>query len=127
MKKFFLGLLIFSLSMLSACNIGCNNNNKATENARSLLHGKWTMREAESDGKKTALLDGTIFEFTEDGKIKTNLPLLNEGNYDVEEDKILQESPIKVEYVIKALDTTHLVLAFILKERDFKLSFQKEK
>ncbi len=125
MKKFFLGSLIFSLSILSACNLGCHNKNVATENTRSLLHGKWTMREAESDGKKTTLLDGTTFEFTEDGKIKTNLPLLSEGNYDLEEGKILQKSPIKVQYAIQTLDTTHLVLAFNLKERDFKLSFQK--
>ncbi len=127
MKKFFFGLLIFSFSVLSACNLGCNNNNIATENARSLLRGKWTMREAESDGKKTMLLDGTTFEFTEDGKIKTNLPLLSEGNYDVKEGKIFQQSPVKVEYTIQNLDTANLILAFNLKERDFKLSFQKEK
>jgi hypothetical protein len=114
--KFYILLLLVNLT---ACK-----DTKNEERERR-LEGTWYLYEAEVDGNKTDRLDGTIYEFNQ-GRIKTNVPQIGEGEYTFDKEKLLQKGNQKIEYIIEQLDEQALILTTTIQDYNFRLVFGRD-
>ena len=100
-----------------------------TEDQKALLVGHWDLVEGKRNDKITESLAGTYFEFTQEGKMSTNLPIKGAINspYVIEENVIIQTivNDIKIKYAIKELTPTSLILSTNLRGFDFDFSMEK--
>lgn len=114
--KFYTILLLVNL-------IACQDSKN--EEREKLLAGKWFLFQAEVNGNKTELLDGTIYEFKQ-GKIITNVPQIGEGTYSFDKDFLIQKGNQKIEYVIEKLNEQELILKMSIQEYNFRLTLGRD-
>ncbi len=112
--------ILFSIAFFfTACETNDDERNK-------IIVGKWFIESAERDGTKIRSLEGTIFEFTPDGKMTTNVPNLGEGNYHFSNNQLIQKGANTQNYTIEDLTTEKLVLKMQIKDMDFKMTFGRD-
>ncbi len=100
----------------------------ATESAQDLsssdIQGKWVLKEAFRGGKETQTLSGVYFEFTEDGKVKTNFNRESQDqilDYEVKEGKISMKGASNLNGVLNKDTEGLLTLNTSLADFKFKL------
>jgi hypothetical protein len=112
--------ILFSMVFFfTACDTKEDGRNK-------IIVGKWFIESAEKDGTKIRSLEGTVFEFTADGKMTTNVPNLGDGNYHFDSNQLIQKGANSQTYIIEDLTTEKLVLKMQIKDMDFKMSFGRD-
>ncbi len=102
--------------------IACND---VADERHATLSGKWFLQQAEADGGLTDRLEGTIYEF-DNGKIKTNVPQIGEGNYSLDKKKLLQKGEQNISYIIEELSEKRLVLTMSMRDIPFRLTFGRD-
>ena len=121
MKQFFFIMMLF---LLAACGDG-----NTVEKQMNLLSGRWDLVEGTRNGKVTESLRDTYFEFTQDGKMSTNLPIKGgvDSDFEIKENVIVQTivDDLKINYAIKELTVTSLKLSTKLRGYDFVFSMEK--
>jgi predicted HTH transcriptional regulator len=114
--------LFFSLLFL-ATMVACDTQN---DERHATIIGKWYIAFAERNNAKINTLEGTVFEFTNDKQLVTNIPQIGSGKYRFKGDKIVQDGASNVEYSIEELTKDKLVLNTQIKSFDFKLIFTRD-
>ena len=116
-----LTLTCFStLVLVSSCNDETKNNSLA-------LIGRWEIVQGFRNQRPTATLGGTYFQFGEDGKMQTNLPIGPEEpmEYTVSRNEIRQKSTPPLKYIIRSLSDSMLILNMELRGMQFEMHFQR--
>jgi len=112
------------LLLLTACG-----SDTTVQDQKALLVGRWNLVEGQRNGKITDSLRDTYFEFTEDGKMSTNLPIKGGMNspYDIVDNAIMQTiiNEIQIKYEIVELTPAALKLTANLRGYDFVFSMEK--
>jgi hypothetical protein len=112
--------IFFSMIFLfTACDTKEDERNK-------IIVGKWFIESAEKDGTKIRSLEGTVFEFTSDGKMTTNVANLGNGNYYFKNNELVQKGANVQTYTVEDLTTEKLILKMQIKDMDFKMSFGRD-
>ena len=113
------------LLLLTACG-----SDSKVQDQKALLVGRWNLVEGQRNGKVTDSLRDTYFEFTEDSKMSTNLPIKGGKNspYDIVDNAIMQTiiNDIQIKYDIAELTPAVLKLTTNLRGYDFVFSMEKE-
>jgi hypothetical protein len=107
----------------------CKGKQSKTDDKSTLIHGRWELSKAFRDDSETQTLVGTFFEFGEDGNMRTNLPVQTEESapYTLEPNWIKQGGSVPLDYSIKLLSATELVLILDLQGIRFEMIFAKAK
>lgn len=109
--------------------MSCGNDGVATKQ-KNLLIGHWDLAEGQRNGKVTESLRGTYFEFTEEGKMSTNLPIKGgiDSPYVIADGVITQTiiNGIEINYNIVELNEQTLKLTTTLRGFDFVFDLAKE-
>ncbi|MBK6931446.1 MAG: hypothetical protein IPH12_11495 [Saprospirales bacterium] len=110
----------FTLLLQPACE-------DETKNNKLMLAGRWEIVEGYRNQQRTETLAGTYFQFWNDGKMITNLPVGPEEQveYELRQTHIRQKSTPPVEYQILTLSDTVLVLGLELRGMQFEMRFQR--
>lgn len=106
---------------------GCQNED---EQIRQLLTGRWELSRAFRNDKSTETLKGTYFVFSAAGKMETNLPVGADApaSFEIRKDRIIeQQSPQKIQYLIKEISDTALVLGLELRGIRFDMFLKRVK
>jgi hypothetical protein len=96
------------------------------------LQGRWTIVNAQRNGKATVMLNGAYFIFdTETKMLRTNLRLDEQegeisGAYSLEGERLIQNSEPRVNYTIKTYSDTTLTLSFETRGFPFEIDLKKE-
>jgi hypothetical protein len=95
-----------------------------------LIRGEWTLHSAYRNEGQTHVLDGTFFQFMEEGLMNTNLPLpghLGQGEdqstpYDLRQDSLVMHTSQGGEqiFLIGALDSHRMVLSTMILDHAFR-------
>ena len=121
-NQLFFGTLLL---LLTACG-----NDTKVQDQKALLVGHWNLVEGQRNGKVTDSLRDTYFEFTEDSKMSTNLPIKGGKNspYDIVENAIVQTivNDLQIKYEIVELTPRILKMTTNLRGYDFVFSLEKE-
>ena len=122
MKKF---NLITSLILLIGF-LSCTSEPKVEEPQLSTLIGKWELKEAYINNKRTPRLDGAYLEFGENGSLSTNiLGQAETGTFEMNKSKLVQKTGQEVKYDIEKLENNELDVVMHLGSRKFKIKFGK--
>ena len=117
--------MLFSLWFV----IGCQTEPpKENIDYSSTIIGKWELKEAFRDNKKTETLDNTTFEVTDNGNITTNFNLkgaLATHPFELDGNKIQQKDSENTVYNIVNADSAQMVLTTTLLNINFKLVLEK--
>lgn len=94
------------------------------------VQGFWEVISAERNNRPTGTLAGTYFIFTENGTMKSNLPLTGEQgewitNFEISADTLIQKSVPDEKYLIKSWSDSTLLLEFSVRGIPFKLALQR--
>ena len=102
----------------------CTGDKK--EEQPTSLNGTWIVQNATRAGDATPLLNGTWFSFSEKGEMDTNIPSL-EGQtpYEYSKGVIQKKGRVPVDFAVKNLTDTSLVLSFEMRGQTFKLLLKK--
>ncbi|MBK6947783.1 MAG: hypothetical protein IPH16_06700 [Haliscomenobacter sp.] len=96
-----------------------------------LVLGHWEIQEAYRNGKPTESLADLFFEFKEEGKMATNLPVTEvpmEASYEVKKGKIEQaQGDITLVYQIESLTDSSMVLKTNFRGFDFRFVLGKSR
>lgn len=121
-NQLFIGALFL---LLMSCN-----GESSDAKQKSLLIGHWDLVEGQRGGKVAESLRGTYFEFTEEGKMSTNLPIKGgtDSPFVVENGVIIQTivNDIKINYTIVELNELTLKLTTSLRGFDFVFDLNKQ-
>lgn len=111
--------LLSSLLWLSCIEDG-NKNSTA-------LQGRWDLVKGLRNQQETGTLSGTYFQFGADGKMITNLPVGPEVavEYDLSQSTIQQKSSPPVEYTIRSISDSTLVLSIEMRGMQFELHLRR--
>lgn len=116
--RFFLFLSLPLFFVFSACG------DELPGGGNAVVNGSWTLERATRNNMETALLDGLIFEFKDDGTLVTNLMGNTKvGTYTWEGDQIVTEGvTIPMTYTVKSLtdSTMHLQSKY----QDYQFGFE---
>ncbi len=108
--------------------MSCGNDGNVKKQ-QSLLIGHWDLTEGQRDGKVAESLRGTYFEFTEEGKMSTNLPIKGglDSPYVIEDGVIIQTiiNDLTINYNIVELNEQTLKLTTTLRGYDFVFDLEK--
>ncbi len=113
-----IAILSFLLIVISSCKEA--KHEKVLNPA-----GYWVLQEALRNGKPTESMNDAYFEFTEEGKVNSNI---FQGNltYKVEGDKIIQSGDFPVEYKVDSITDSVMVLKMVIREVPFSLKLKKK-
>jgi hypothetical protein len=113
-------ILFLVIGLFWACN-------DASEQAKIQLPGRWQIISALRDGNPTETMNGAVFEFGQDGKMLTNLPIGAEVPmpYTLEKMTITQQSNEPVTYTIAEISDSTLVLQMTLRGIPFELQLRR--
>jgi len=118
--------LIFFGFLLVCSSCGADDQQKKQ---KDMLVGKWDLVEGRRNGQLTQSLEGTVFEFSNDGKMYTNLPIPGgaDSSYKIEENVVIQTviNDIKINYLIEELTQESLKLSTQLRGYDFNFVLEK--
>ena len=127
--KIYMNITQFIAGVLLLLLVGCGNGNRV-EKQKELLIGRWVLVEGQRNGKVTDSLRDTYFEFTEDHKMSTNLPIKGgmDSAFEIIDDAIVQTiiNDIQIKYNIVELTSQNLKLTTNLRGYDFVFSMEKE-
>lgn len=119
----------FSLAILLCLSVpffltSCEDEAK---NTAATLIGRWEIVQGYRNRKPTETLAGTYFQFGEDGKMQTNLPIGPEEpmDYSVGQQEIQQKSTPPIKYAIQNLSDTTMILGFELRGMQFEMHFRR--
>ncbi len=116
--------IVFLLISLATLFVACQSE---PDNAEQLLMGRWEIQNAYRNGQPTQTLEGLFFEFSEDGLMKTNLPISAEAaRYELEDGLIRQldvDDPLEFE-IVSISDST-LAMGSKIRKFDFRFLLQK--
>jgi len=116
--------IVFLLISLATLFVACQSE---PDNAEQLLMGRWEIQNAYRNGQPTQTLEGLFFEFSEDGLMKTNLPISAEASrYELEDGLIRQldvDDPLEFE-IVSISDST-LAMGSKIRKFDFRFLLQK--
>lgn len=122
-------LQLLCLITLSSISFACTSDAKLDKASKSKVIGKWEIKEAFRNGKRTESLDNLYFEFYEDGQMRTNiLGASIQATYDLSGGKIKQEAGdegAELEYIVEIVTDTSLVLSTVLRRYNFKFDLQR--
>jgi len=122
----FARLTTLTLASLSAVLLfhACEDE---TKNNSLTLVGRWELVRGFRNQKPTETLAGTYFQFGQDGKMKTNLPVTAEEptGYEVNRNEIRQKSTPPIRYAIRSLSDSNLVLGLELRGMLFEMHFKR--
>ncbi len=92
------------------------------------VEGRWELVRGLRNGQETGTLSGTYFQFGADGKMITNLPVGPEVSVDYEQSKstIYQKSASPIEFLIRSLNDSSMVLGFELRGMQFELFLRRK-
>ncbi|MFZ4427064.1 MAG: hypothetical protein ACOYOO_07895 [Saprospiraceae bacterium] len=114
------------LAVLLASAVSCK---KEPDARAEMLLGRWVIREGFRNGQATESLSELFFEFGKDGRMSTNLPLPElsaKATYVLGKDKIVQrQGEAEVEYVIKTLSDSLLIVTTRMRNYDFRFVLKK--
>lgn len=120
-NQFLVGAFLFLL-------MSCTGDGNA-EKQKNLLLGHWDLTEGQRNGKVAESLRGTYFEFTEEGKMSTNLPIKGgiDSPFVIEDGVIIQTiiNDLKINYDIVELTEQNLKLTTTLRGFDFVFDLEK--
>ena len=123
MKKTF--LLFLTIGFLFSCSAD------KPKNYKKMILGKWQFVEAKRDGQDAPTLQGIKYEFTENGKIFSNLGgtgLIGEYTYEISGDTIKQrEGKQDIDFVITKVLTDSLFLSAQISKYDFEIVLERVK
>ncbi len=114
--------LLTFFSFFQACGPEEAPDTKPTE-----ILGRWELRDATRNGRPTESLVDLYFEFFLDGKMNTNIGGATESaSYEIQDNEIRQtESQFEVNYEIRELSDSVLVLATELRGYAFRFTMSK--
>jgi hypothetical protein len=130
-KHYHYSIITLICATLLACN-GMPSFPKSAQddtNAKTYhsLVGKWKLRTGQVGGQPTDRLDGTVFEFSEDKQLTTNLPTINGGAFKINDNNEIEHSAeTSVVYAINTLQDTTLVLTLDFRKNKFQMQFGRE-
>ena len=110
--------------------MGCSETTDSGAATRDLLLGKWELITGERNGKPTESLRGTYFEFYEDGRMATNLPIRGgeDSRFVLEANLLIQTAgELTIQYQIENLTAETLQLTTQLRGYNFRFSMAKGK
>lgn len=116
--------LFFILITLSF--FACKENNTVT--AEQLV-GRWEIQEATRNDRPTESLAELYFEFTADGKLRTNFTgTPEEGTYELKGNQLLQRNTqMNADYTIEKIEVDKLVLTTTLRDYAFRFCSKKQR
>lgn len=119
-------LSVFTLACFSAILLVWSCDDETKSNNLALI-GRWEIVRGFRNQKATETLIGTYFQFGDDGKMQTNLPIGPEEpmDFSVNNNEIRQKSTPPVKYIIKSLSDSSLVLDLELRGMQFEMHFQR--
>ena len=123
-----LNALFLTLFAFAIIHVACNNDPKQPAIDENKLIGRWEIESGYRNGKKIETLVGTYFEFSEDGKMKTNLtPTATEEQfeYSVAGNQINQEGEPPVAYTIDSLSDENLNVSMTMFNYPFQVFLKK--
>ena len=122
MKRLITSTLLLSLVSFSISS--CKNEPKIDKDD---LLGRWEIREAYRNEKKSEDLMGLFFEFFGDGKMLTNISgATTESLYELKKQTLMQRGgDMDADYEITSLNDTSLVLVTTLREYNFRFVLGK--
>jgi hypothetical protein len=113
-------VFLFSFVFIFACQ------DKIDERV-NIIAGKWHIEKAEKDGTPISSLEGTVFEFTNEGKMMTNVPQLVGNTFAFDGKKLIQKGEKNsIKYEIEELSSSQLILKTILKDMSFRMVFGRD-
>jgi uncharacterized lipoprotein YehR (DUF1307 family) len=118
MKFQITALVLFSSALFFLASCGDDNAVTPTD-----LAGRWDIQSATRNGEPTTTMEGMYFDFSEDGKLLTNMTGAEEAyTYELDGEKILQrEGTIEADFQIESFAEGELVLATELRGKKFKM------
>ena len=121
LPKYLIFILLLGFTFACEPEAGPNDN---------LIIGRWELDGALRNGQSTTLLEGTFFEFFEDGSLKTNFNLSGEealSKYVIKGPQITQsESDLNLDFSIMEVNDTSLVLKTALKGARYQILLKKQ-
>jgi hypothetical protein len=120
-RLFPLGLVLAISLFFAACQEDTTDKNKA------YLSGRWELYKGLRNKKPTETLAGIYFEFNSNGMMKTNLPVGPEGQvpFELSKNTILQKSNKPVQYEIRQICDTTMLLTLETRGMPFELYLRK--
>jgi hypothetical protein len=125
MKPVRIALFLFVAFSVAMAQIACESDSSVQ--TRTLLNGHWSIFKAFRNQKQTETLDGVYFNFGENGKMLTNLPVGPEveTDFDFNKNTIRQKGPKVLEYKVVQVSDSILVLGIELRGMPFELHLHK--
>jgi Lipocalin-like domain len=116
--------LHLTLLLLTTFVMACNNKK---DERLPLLVGKWYIQKAERDGDPFNSLEGTVYEFTADSKMITNVPQIGSGTFELKNTALTQKSNNNItNYTVETLTQDRLVLNTIIRDLQFRFEFGRD-
>lgn len=113
------------LCLISSSSSSCVD--KKGDEKTLLLYGRWMVDSATRGGEETALLNGTWFDFSENGEMETNLQTLEEKTaFSIKNDIIHRDGRVPIDFMINNLTDSMLVLSFEIRSQQFELSLVRK-
>lgn len=121
MKNISISLLLLGTITIFACQT------QNTAETAQMLVGRWELVQALRNGSPTESLAELYFEFTADGKLKTNLTgVPEEGTYELKDEQLLQRNTqIDADYTIEEIADSNLTLTTNLRGYAFRFDLKK--
>lgn len=125
MSRRFICLRFLLFLLLLLCGLACEDDPKFNT---ASVEGRWEITRGLRNGQETGTLSGTYFRFGSDGKMITNLPVGPEVSvdYKIVKSTIHQKSITPIEYSIRALSDSTMVLGFELRGMQFEIYLQRK-
>lgn len=92
----------------------------------AIIAGKWHIQKAEKDGTLFNSLEGTVFEFSNDGSMKTNVPQIGNGTFHFDGNTLIQKNNATINYNIESLTANELIVNTFLRDIRFKMVFGRD-
>ncbi len=116
--------LHLTLLLLTTFVMACNDKK---DERLPLLVGKWHIQKAERDGDHFNSLEGTIYEFTADSKMITNVQQIGSGTFEFKNNTLTQKSNNNnTIYTVETLTKDKLVLNTIIRDLQFRFEFGRD-
>ena len=121
-KRFFQTTLLFTL--LGTTFIACESE---PENVDAHLYGRWEIISATRAGQPTKTFSDLYYEFDQEGKMRTNLPLgQGESPFTLDGNTVKQETEqMTVAYNIESINDSLLVMSTVLRDTPFRFNLRK--
>lgn len=98
-----------------------------SEKTQTGIIGHWELTKALRNDRETGTLEGVFFDFGQDGKMHTNLPVGAEVPvaYEIDKKTITQKTPQPIRYEAVTLEDSLLVLRMEMRGVTFEMHLQR--